>query len=53
MKLKELERACQRFSEIEPLPGPYEKLMAATDGCVDLERKEHREALLTWLRHWG
>ena len=53
MKLKELERACQRFSEIEPLPGPYEKLMDATDGCVDLERKEHRAALLNWLRHWG
>lgn len=53
LTLLELKRACRLYSENTNFDQTYSEFRSSTNPWPDLTRREHRDALLHWLRQWG
>jgi len=52
LTLKELETACDPYGDRTNFDQSYHEFLRSTKPRPDLARREHRDALLRWLRSW-
>jgi len=53
LTLEELESACHLYGDRANFDTSYHEFLRSTDRWPDLARREHRDALLRWLRKWS